>query len=69
MIGNKSAMNVSTSPYNMSRAVARGFIILYFCIKQEIQARSLETCNCKKIMFYNVAIFFLNFAQTLQENS
>ena len=71
MLGSKLPINVSTS-----LVICPGRwqeVSLYFRIKEEIQARNLKTCNYKKIMFYNVAIFFkilrkiLN--KLLQENS
>ena len=66
MVGSKLPMNVSTSPCNNSIPGWWQEVSLYFRIKQEIQARSLETCNYKKILFYNVAIFFLNLAQNFK---
>ena len=56
MVGSKLPMNVSTSPCNMSRAVARDFIILsYKARNSSSESRNLQL---QEKIFYNVAIFF-----------
>ena len=71
MVGNKLPMDVSTSPYSMSRAVAREFIILsYKARNSSSESRNLHVqennvLQCCNLFSKSCAKFQINYCKRI----
>ena len=71
MVEGKLSMNVSTSPCNMSRAVARGFIILSYKARnsssesRNLQLQENNVLQCCNLFSKSCAKFQINYCKRI----